>query len=114
LPAETAIYTNLPEPVYMLTGRNAPFRVNSYTGAPVPVRETELQFDEIRQQVRLAKAVAVYFLRDPDWLPWMFDGPALAAHCGFTGAIEFEDATVYMGALGVPAASPLHNSPRAL
>jgi hypothetical protein len=99
LPAETAIYTNLPEPVYMLTGRNArlvPFRVNSYTGAPVPARETELQFDEIRQQVRFGKAVAIYFVNDPDRLPWMVPGPALAAQCGFTRVIEFEDAAIYL------------------
>jgi hypothetical protein len=102
LPPGLVIYTNLPEPVYMLTGRNArfvPFAASPNTGAPLSARETESQLDEIKQQVRLGSVVAVYFSNDPVRLPWMITGPALAAHCGFTRVIEFEDATIYLAGL---------------
>jgi len=98
LPAKTVVYTNLPEPVYLVTGRNArflPIVEDMVNRRRMTAAEIDLAVSGIAGRARSGDAVAVYFVRDEIRLPIMIAASDLAARCGLTRVIAFDDGTAY-------------------
>lgn len=99
LPAATIIYTNLPEPVSLITGRRARFLPaveNAATGAVLTAAVIDSAVSEVTRQAHSGNAAAVYFLGETMRLPIMISGPDLAVRCGLMRVMNFDDATIYL------------------
>lgn len=116
LPTKTIVYTDLPEPVYLITGRNARFLpriADPHSREGMTPAEVDSAVSEVARHARSGYAVAVYFLADEARASAMVAGPDLAARCGLMRAMAFEDGTAYASADvgGSPRAAPIR-SPR--
>lgn len=98
LPAKAIIYTNLPEPIYIATGRNArflPLVEDAQSRRRMSAEEIAADIHEIALGARSGDAVAVYFRDDGDRQPIMVKASELSERSGLTRARVFRDATVY-------------------
>jgi len=101
LPSGTILYTNLPEPVYLFTGRSArdlPHIADVLNGRSLSSAEVDSAVLAVARQAQSGNVAAVYFSEDIVRQPTMIAGDSLAARCGFTCVIHFDDGSVYLPA----------------
>jgi hypothetical protein len=109
LPADTVVYTNLPEPVYLVAGRNT--RQLPAIQDPISFRrktpaEIDREVTEIARSASAGHAAVVYFLNDRERIPFLIDGSELAARSGLRLAEAFDDGTAYMPTWQPPERKP--------
>jgi hypothetical protein len=99
LPADTVVYTNLPEPVYLLTGRRArflPAKFDPLSGTTIDRARVDAAVSEMARLAGEGHATAVYFTQDDLRRPTMLAGTDLAERCGLRRMLTFRDGVAYL------------------